>query len=200
MRLDQFLERWDLARATARLLLIVVGIEGVAIVALAYALVEQKRVITMIPPLFADEVSVSEDSADASYMQSWGNYLATLLGNVTPDTGKYIPNVIGPLLCAGEYKATLDAVQADLDRMRQDQIVLTFSPQKLVFEPASGKTFVTGSATQSTGSGGHEEFTRTFELKLTIAQYRVSLCGVTSYRGGPRTLDVVQADQGGSNG
>ena len=200
MNLNQFLERWDLARATAKLLIIVVGIEGVCLVALSYALVEQKRVVTMIPPGFADQVSVSENTADTSYMESWGNYLATVLGNVTPNTGKFIPDVIGPLLCPSDYKNTLASVQVDLDRMREDQIVLTFQPHKLVFEQASGKTFVTGTATTETGTGGREEFDRTFEFMLTIAQYRVSLCGVKSYRGGPRTLDVLKAEGSARNG
>ena len=74
---------------------------------------------------------------------------------------------------------------------------LAFEPKKILHEPSTGKTFVTGQSVL-TGLGQQQKRTlRTYEFQLVIDDYRVTVAHLATYDGEARTAEMVAAAGGG---
>ena len=74
---------------------------GVAVFALliaVFALSNQKERVILQPVTLTDDAWVEENAASETYKTSWGAYLGTLMGNVTPGKLSFIKERIEPLL------------------------------------------------------------------------------------------------------
>jgi conjugal transfer pilus assembly protein TraE len=197
VRLARLIASWEGARAAARLLGAAVLAETAAIVVLAVLLVRQDRTVVMVSPDMSWQASVSRRAADAGYMKSWAFYLATVLGNVTPGNAAFVRTALAPLLCPEVYSDVMVGIEHELDQIARDSVSFRFEPRHLLTEPASGRVFVTGQAVTRAVTGGEERYQRTFQFRITVANYRPEVCEVASYRGAPRTAATQAAQPAG---
>ena len=59
--------------------------------------------VILVPPTLPGEVEIARNQGSGSLKESWGLYLAELLGNVTPGNAAFIERSLGPLLDASIY-------------------------------------------------------------------------------------------------
>jgi conjugal transfer pilus assembly protein TraE len=200
LRLTQYLASWHGTRATNKLLAVaVVAVATVTIVQSAY-LMERERIVVLVPPALQGEAVIGKKAADTPYHTAWAHLLAQMLGNVTPANADFLKARLEPLLDPAIFGAVNQALEQQLDQIRRDRVTLSFLPKKVVHEPESGKTFVTG-LSEITGLGGATtRSVRTYEITLEIQDYRVMVKHLATYEGDPRTLDQPEpkpkADQG----
>jgi conjugal transfer pilus assembly protein TraE len=60
------------------------------------------------------------DAASSELKESWGLYLAELLGNVTPTNADFIGKAIAPLLSTELYRSVMDALSEQVNALKID--------------------------------------------------------------------------------
>jgi conjugal transfer pilus assembly protein TraE len=182
---------WSGAVMAARLLMGVVALLTFVSAGLAYALVSVDRTVVLIAPDDGRSDSIGQRKASRPYMEAWALYVAQTLGNVTPDTVGFIKERIGPLLCPEIYNEAMVMLSDQVATVARDRVAISFEPRGVLFEEASGKVFVSGQAIDHAIMGAEKRYDRTFEFNLEINDYRVRVCGLTSYEGQPRTEEEL---------
>ena len=197
MRLSPYLASWHGTTATNKLLAVaVVAVATVTIVQSAY-LMERERLVVLVPPALQGEAVIGKQAADAPYHTAWAHLLAQMLGNVSPGNAAFLKERLEPLLDPAIFAAVNQALEQQLDQIRRDRVSLAFEPKKILHEPSTGKTFVTGQSVL-TGLGQQQKRTlRTYEFQLVIDDYRVTVAHLATYDGDARTAEMVAAAGGG---
>ena len=81
------------------------------------------------PPTLSETAEVSRNQATQPYLESWGLYLAELMGNVTPGNVSFIRVAIEPLLSPAVYQQVVDALEIQEDN-REDRSRSNSNPDK----------------------------------------------------------------------
>lgn len=194
MRLSDYLASWHGLRATNRLLAVgLVAMALVVIVQTAY-LMERERIVVLVPPALQSETAIGSQRADEPYHTAWAHLLAQLLGNVTPANADFLKARLEPLLDPAIFGGVSRALEQQLDQIRRDRVTLAFEPKKVLHEPATGKTFVSGQSVLTGLGDRRTRSVRTFEFVLAIDDYRVLIKSIATYDGEPRTADKLEAE------
>ena len=191
MKLSAVMGSWRGAQATARLLMVFCVSESVAIVALSYVLLKVDRTVVLDAPEQSRTYEVSQASASRDYLETWGYYLAHLLGNVTPDSVGFIKERLAPLFCPSVYREAMVALSDQAATIQRERISISFEPRSVLVEEETHKVFVNGQAVSRAVMGGETRYQRTFEFMIDVKDYRMQVCGLAAYEGGPRTLKVL---------
>lgn len=193
MKLGAFLESWRIVQAENRLhrVLLVGLVVSNAISALAALRTE--RTVILVPPALAGEVEVTRSQASSALKESWGLYLAELLGNVTPATADFIRGALGPLLSAEIYRSVMDALAEQINALKMDRVALSFKPRQVFYEKATDKVFVTGELQSQGPNARPDQRTRTYEFRIVIHNYRPRLDAIDVYAEEPRTQERLKA-------
>ena len=200
MKLSQFLESWRIVQAENRLhrVLLIGLVVSNAISALAALRTE--RAVVLVPPNLSREVEITRNEASGELKESWGLYLAELLGNVTPATAEFIRSAIGPLLSADIYRSVMDAMAEQINALKMDRIAISFKPRQVFYEKESDKVFVTGELSSQGPNSKPDVRNRTYEFVLSIHNYRPRLDAIDVYADEPRTRERLEAlKQSGSS-
>lgn len=193
MKLTQFLESWRIVQAENRLhrVLLIGLVVSNAISALAALRTE--RAVVLVPPNLSREVEITRNEASGELKESWGLYLAELLGNVTPATAEFIRNAIGPLLSADIYRSVMDAMAEQINALKMDRIAISFKPRQVFYEKESDKVFVSGELSSQGPNSKPDVRNRTYEFVLSIRNYRPRLDAIDVYADEPRTRERLEA-------
>lgn len=189
MRLAELLGTWHGTRAANRVLgVALLAVCGVVVVQ-SLQLARRERLVVLVPPALQAETVVGRTRADAPYHTAWAGMLAGMLGNVSPGNAGFLKERLDPLLDPAIFTAVNQAIEQQLDQIRRDRITLAFEPRKILHEPGTGKTFVTGYSVVTGLGGSTERSVRTFEFELAIDGYRLTVRHLASYDGEARTRD-----------
>jgi len=193
VKLTQFLESWRIVQAENRLhrVLLIGLVVSNAISALAALRTE--RAVVLVPPNLSREVEITRNEASGELKESWGLYLAELLGNVTPATAEFIRNAIGPLLSADIYRSVMDAMAEQINALKMDRIAISFKPRQVFYEKESDKVFVSGELSSQGPNSKPDVRNRTYEFVLSIRNYRPRLDAIDVYADEPRTRERLEA-------
>jgi conjugal transfer pilus assembly protein TraE len=191
MKMTTAMASWSSALVTAKLLMAVVVALSLAVGGLAYALVTIDRTIVMVAPDGGRTDAISRHAADRSYLEMWALYFAQTFGNVTPDTVGFIKERVGPLLCPKIYNDAMLMLSDQVATISRERLTLSFDPRGVVVEEATGKVFVNGVSVDRPVIGSERRLDRTFEFVMSVVDYRIQVCGLTSYEGPPRTEKVL---------
>lgn len=161
---------------------VAIGLLGANIL-LAVGVLSTKTVVTIAPPGMNKAVRVSVNQADAAYKRAWGVFLAQLLGNVKPGGADFILDTIKPLLTADLYRPVVDAIHAQAAKIKRDQVSVSFTPRKVVYDPNADTVFVTGKQVSAGPGSDPVHVTRTYEFIITIEHYRPMVTHLAVYRG-----------------
>ena len=182
---------WQSAQAAARVLMVVCCAEAFAVVVLSYVLMKVDRTVVMVAPDQGRTDEVSQVGANRSYLEAWAFHLASTLGNVTPDNVGFIKDRLAPLLCPSVYRDAMVALSAQASTIQHERVTIAFEPRSVLFEEETNKVFVNGQSVNRAVMGTETRYQRTFEFVISIRDYRVEVCGLRSYEGGPRTERVL---------
>jgi conjugal transfer pilus assembly protein TraE len=193
VKLGAFLDSWRLVQAENRLhrVLLVGLVVSNAISALAALRTE--RAVVLVPPSLAGEVEITRSQASSALKESWGLYLAELLGNVTPANADFIRDALGPLLSADIYRSVMDALSEQINALKMDRVALSFKPRQVFYEKATDTVFVTGELASQGPHARPDQRTRTYEFRIGIHNYRPRLDAIDVYAEEPRTLERLKA-------
>jgi conjugal transfer pilus assembly protein TraE len=191
MKLIRVMANWQGAQAAARILMVGCCAQGVALVALAYVLMKVDRTVVMVAPDQGRTDEVSQAGANRSYLEAWAFHLASTLGNVTPDNVAFVKDRLAPLLCPSVYRQAMLALSDQASTIQRERVAIAFEPRLVLFEEETNKMFVNGQAVNRAVMGTESRYQRTFEFVISIRDYRVEVCGLQSYEGGPRTVKVL---------
>lgn len=145
--------------------------------------------IILVPPTLNQEVTLSRERASGALKESWGLYIAELLGNITPANASFIERSLGPLLASGVYPEVMASVHQDLAALRADRVTIRFRALEVLHDPEQDRVFVRGETiTQGPASAPLTE-QRTYQIDVRFHHYRPVIEGLEVYPGGPRGLD-----------
>ena len=155
-------------------------------------LITDDRVTLLVPPDLSKSVEITRERASAGLKESWGLFLADLMGNVTPSNSQFVIESISPLLDAGLYQPVMNNLEEQLQAHRADQVSLSYRPRQVLFEENSDKVFVTGDQVIHGPDGRAEQRRRTFEFRFRIKNYRPILQSIDVYPDDPKTEEVLR--------
>jgi conjugal transfer pilus assembly protein TraE len=195
VKLSQFLESWRIVQAENRLhRVLLVGLVVTNAVS-ALAALRTERAVVLVPPNLAREVEITRNAASSELKESWGLYLAELLGNVTPATAEFIQSAVGPLLSAEIYRPVMDAMSEQINALKMDRVAISFKPREVTYEKETDKVFVTGELSSQGPNAKPDVRNRTYEFVLSIRNYRPRLEAIDVYADEPRTRKRLEAVQ-----
>ena len=199
MKLPEFLRTWDgheaenrFSRAVILGLLVICAITSLA----AW---RTERSIILVPPTMNREVEVTRTAASSEFMESWGLFLAELLGNTTPANADFLKTAIEPLLAPDIYRTVLDAMADQIKAIKMDRVAISFMPRHVFYETETRKVFVTGELKSQGPSSKPDIKPRTYEFIIAIKNYRPRLEYIDVYPDEPRTQERLKT-LNGTNG
>jgi conjugal transfer pilus assembly protein TraE len=192
VKLTQLLESWSLVQAENRLhRVVLVGLvitNGIS----ALAALRTERTVVLVPPTLTQEVEITRNTASSELKESWGLYLAELLGNVTPATAEFITKALAPLLSTDIYRAVMDAMSEQINALKMDRIATSFKPREVSYEKETDKVFVSGELTTQGPNSKAETRHRTYEFVISTRNYRPRLDYIDVYPDEPRTVERLK--------
>ncbi|QSA98089.1 TraE/TraK family type IV conjugative transfer system protein [Methylococcus sp. EFPC2] len=192
MKLTHLLESWRIVQAENRLhRVVLIGLvitNGIS----ALAALRTERAVVLVPPNLTKEVEITRNTASSELKESWGLYLAELLGNVTPATSEFIANALAPLLSTEIYRSVMDAMSEQISAIKMDHIATSFKPRQVNYESETDKVFVTGELTTQGPNSKAETRNRTYEFVLSTRNYRPRLDYIDVYPDEPRTVERLK--------
>lgn len=193
MKLTHLLESWRIVQAENRLhRVVLIGLvitNGIS----ALAALRTERAVVLVPPNLTKEVEITRNTASSELKESWGLYLAELLGNVTPATSEFIANALAPLLSTEIYRSVMDAMSEQISAIKMDRVATSFKPRQVSYERETDKVFVTGELTTQGPNSKAETRNRTYEFVLSTRNYRPRLDYIDVYPDEPRTVERLKA-------
>lgn len=180
-------------------------------IALAFAMVKiytlHERVV-LVPPHLDKKMMVAWDSADQEYFEAWGVTAATLLGNVTPKTVKFVADAMGAFVDAPIYPKMRNEILALADDpiFQKANAINYFTSERTVYEvdeSGSHKVFVIGQlissslepASMLSGPRTEPKWV-TYEWTMEMRFGRPWIIGYDSYKGNqPHTMKWRAAQQ-----
>jgi conjugal transfer pilus assembly protein TraE len=144
----------------------------------------------------SQEVEVTRSQASSEFKESWGLFLAELLGNTTPANADFLKTAVEPLLAPDIYRSVLDAMSDQIKAIKMDRVAISFTPRHVDYEAETNKVFVSGELKSQGPSSKPDIKPRTYEFIIAIKNYRPSLEYIDVYPDSPRTLARLKATQG----
>lgn len=167
-------------------------INGVLVV----GMISQEPVNTVIPPTMTEQGWIDSNSASDEYTEAWALYVATVVGNVNPSTAGMIRTTLEPLLDNSIYQDVVNAVEKQVNQIRQDRVVIKFEPKEVLRERQNmNKFFVVGRSVMTGPNGRPKRSNITYEIEMKIKNYKPSITYMSTYSGRPKTEDVVRREK-----
>ena len=193
MRLSEFLRTWEGLETENRFSrAIILGLLGVCVIT-SLAAWRTERSIILVPPTLTQEVEVTRTAASREFKESWGLFLAELLGNTTPANADFLKSAIEPLLAPEIYRTVLDAMTDQIKAIKMDRVAISFTPRHVVYEAETNKVFVSGELKSQGPSSKPDIKPRTYEFIIAIKNYRPRLEFIDVYPDEPRTRERLKS-------
>jgi len=151
--------------------------------------VNNHRSFLLVPPYLDERVTVAYKSASKEFHKKYALYASVLIGNMQPQTSNDIIDSLSYVFHSSLYKRLKENLMKQAEEIRFSGTSFIFSPSKTVFEPDTGKTFVTGLQKEIPTNGEPKERTVTFEFKLGVNEYVPTINHFDYYVGGPRDAE-----------
>ena len=198
MRWSEFLQTWDSHETENRFSrVVIIGLLVVCVIT-SLAAWRTERSIILVPPTLTQEVEVTRSQASSEFKESWGLFLAELLGNTTPANADFLKTAVEPLLAPDIYRSVLDAMSDQIKAIKMDRVAISFTPRHVDYEAETNKVFVSGELKSQGPSSKPDVKPRTYEFIIAIKNYRPRLEYIDVYPDSPRTLARLKTTQGQS--
>ncbi|GAM71771.1 incF plasmid conjugative transfer pilus assembly protein traE [Vibrio sp. JCM 19236] len=130
------------------------------------------------------ESELSRSNMSEDNHKRLGFYIANMLGNITPSSSEYTIKSVMPFVGPRIYKDVRDSISTQLGELVNERVVMTFSPERALFE--NGTVFITGRGQMVGPTGKTDRFSRTYEMRFGVENYTPLLHYIDVYEGGPR--------------
>jgi conjugal transfer pilus assembly protein TraE len=192
MRLSAMTGSWEKANRFSYLLMLSNAALAVTLVGTLYLAIGNRERVVLVPPQLDTRVAVGMSTASSEYLKSFGLYIATLAGNITPYNVEFLTGILSRHLDARVYTAVrtkLQAVAAD-PVFRSSGGASWFEARRLDYEKETSRVFVVGQLNVlSAGKSVPDVSPVVYDLKIEMRDGRPLVTALDSYEGSePRTL------------
>lgn len=156
----------------------------------ALALLFKATPVILIPPTLPAEVEIAKNEGSSSLKESWGLYLAELLGNVTPGNAAFIERSLGPLLDAGIYPEVMAILGREVEALRMDRVSIKFKSREVLYDAHLDRVYVSGEQISQGPGSAPESRPRTYEFRIGFRHYRPVIEHIDVYSGEPHIKDA----------
>lgn len=139
-------------------------------------------VIHAVNKTCSESIISSNSMSDANH-KKLGFFLATSLGNITPDTAKYTDTAVMEYISPTIYHEVKSAIATQVEKLVVDELTISFFPERAFVE--NGKTFITGKGNLTGPTGAQEKFIRTYEFQFEIQNYTPTVTFMNVYNDVP---------------
>lgn len=192
MKITSFLKSWEGALAENWWSRIVNSVLLGCVILLSVRTFTTETVVTMQPYTLTEEAQLTSDTASASYHEAWALFLATFLGNTTPENAGFIRERIGPLLSSNIYTEVMSVIQEQTQNIDMDRVSIRFEPRYVLYEKETGRTYVNGNNYIKDSTTKETRDEATYEFKIKIHSYQPTIEFMNLYPGKPRSEKVLQ--------
>jgi conjugal transfer pilus assembly protein TraE len=172
----------------------VLAVMTVALASMGVALVRREQIVVVVPPVVDEELAVGRHSGDLAYKRAWAMFVAETLGDITPANLTFMRDVMERFVDASIYREAMDRLEGELDKVRRDQLAISFEPHRVLYEEERDRVFVHGVSTMRSPLGGEVRAARTFEMAIGVVNYHPRLTFLTTYDGPPRTAALIRQE------
>lgn len=189
MDYQKFRLNWETSLKSSLVLGGVCGVLGLAVVLLAGDLVTARQRVIIIPPNITTQAFVGETDASENYYKAWGLYVASMIGNITPDNSEFTADALGQIISSNIF-ASARMQMIDFAHTEQIQGVTSYyHPESIVWQPSTQTCFVTGKMTTTTNDlMKTNNNILTFQMNIKIVSGMPQITSLTSYEDYPHTL------------
>lgn len=189
MNLDLFRKNFDNLVSKNRLYAATVVVLLVIVLMQEWTIATQSTRMVIVPPYLDKAAKVGFSSADKDYYESFGLYVAELVGNLTPGSAPYVAKALGKLFGPGSYNIVKGKVLASAAEEKADGANFSFTAHRTIWQPATSTVFVEGHLHQINSSGVEvENIPYTFEMRVHIEAGQPVLSSFTDYPGPAHTI------------
>ena len=192
MKLMDYLKTWEGALSENRFHRFAMAGLIVVVFVLVVMVSGKSERIVMQPVTLKSDAWVEKSTASREYKESWALYLALLMGNVTPEKGDFIIERLKPLLSNRIYNDTINALERQIEDIKQNRATFRFEANDVKYERATEKIFVTGMSFEKGSAGDEERTQKTFEYKIRVEQYTPKVTWLDTYQGRARTQERLR--------
>lgn len=186
MEWKQFFQTWRGMAFANRAKDIVIGALLVTILGLTYTVATQDTVVTMNPPPTTETMTISQNAASPKYQQLWAMFVVELVGNITPENAERVRQSLGPFLSPDIRNKVMRAINADIEHIKRDDVVTTFSIQDLRYDiNGQGRVYVIGDTTLSGVTDDVKRSTRTYVIDVDVSHYQPVITYFNTHAGEP---------------
>lgn len=145
--------------------------------------------LVIIPPHLDKKAEIAWESANSSYIKSFGFYVANMIGNLQPETAGIILDAVSvfmePRIYSDFRRQAFDIINDPI--FKQTKSSTFFQPASIIFERSTSKVFVIGDLQTKTINSTLNKSV-VYELGIVIREGRPWISHFTSYEGKePRT-------------
>lgn len=141
--------------------------------------------VILVPPDLAGEVEIARNHGSGSLKESWGLYLAELLGNVTPGNARFIERSIGSLLDSKIYPEVMGILATEVEALKMDRVSVKFRSSEVLYDATLDRVYVRGEQTSQGPGSAPESRPRTYEFTISFRHYRPVIEHIDVYAGDP---------------
>ncbi len=182
-----------------RIFLWIVVAQTVVILFLGWSLMVERVRVVDTPPYLDKAVRIGYATASKDYLDSWGLYVAELVGNLSPGSASYTADALGKLFSSDDFNAVKSKVLATAQLEKADNMTFVFDARKTIWQPENRTVFVYGHLKYINDYGRQTaNIPYTFSMTVHIDAGRPVLGSFESYKGEPHTIAWV-LKHGGKN-
>ena len=186
MKLSAMMGSWEKANRFAYYLLLSNTALAVTLMGTLYLAIGNRERVVLVPPQLDARVTVGMTTASSEYLKSFGLYIATLVGNITPYNVDFLTDILSRYLDARVYTAVRTRLQAVANDpvFRNSGGASWFEARRLDYEKETSRVFVVGQLnTLSAGKTNPDVAPVVYELRIEMRDGRPLVLALDSYEG-----------------
>lgn len=183
MKGAKYFQSWQGSLKANKLLMGALALSLLTNIVLAMSASSKQAIVVVQPPPLSEEAWISKSDASMSMKESWGLYIATLLGNTTPRSVAGLSPVIGKIVSPGAYQQIMSALAEMKKEVESEQLEIQFSPTGVFYVPSRNVVAVSGELRMRSARGIEKRFVRTYEIGLDFRDYQPRMRSLDIYEG-----------------
>lgn len=186
MKLSNALASTDSARKLILLMAITIAGLVIIIIILAGKVDEEEIVVRMLPPIpSTEEMTIAGRNMSATYAENWAQFVASQLGNITPETAETVSTIVSRVMSQEVYEDIKDSISASIETMRLQGFQLRFRPEFSKYDREDDLVYVTGALTEIPVRGDPVTVQFTYEMKFRMRHGLPLITEFRAYEGKP---------------
>lgn len=155
---------------------------------------QQRETVILVPPNMKEKVWVSQSDAAPEYKKHWGNFVASLIGNISPSNIEYVVSALSDIVSSEVYTVIKEQMNSQISDIKEDNIATFFAVEQIIYEEETDKVFVSGKSTVIGAGNAKDVLDRSFEFVVAIHSSVPTITWFDVYNGPAKTLAYLKTN------